>query len=202
MDLNRAIANSMAPTPAEQANKAALMALGTQYDLVATPILNPSPEQQVALSQVNAPVPRPRFHYDETRQLPERTWTMGDYTLEYQNGAYRFTQAVKQPVLWVFSRTEQRPLAQAPDATRMMSLIQSDRSLSPADKRYFTAVITAHQDTHAETRRTKSPLGRTMQEVHTTTDMTTSVDPSGLVLGDVHGTGYAWGNTVDALPDF
>ena len=50
MDLNAEIVKSMAKTPAESADRMISNAMGDHYQFVSSPILNPSPDEQVAMN--------------------------------------------------------------------------------------------------------------------------------------------------------
>ena len=74
MDLNKSIIESLKSNPAESANKSIVSEMGQQFDLIAKPILNLSPHQQVAMRQVNSRIPEPIMHYDEVKPLPNKKW--------------------------------------------------------------------------------------------------------------------------------
>ena len=203
MDLDNAISNSLQPTPIEKANRGVQTGLGQHYNIYATPILNPTPEQQVILQQVKSPVPKPKFHYDETRSLPQKSWALGPYHLEYDGNSYIFSETIEEPFLFFFRRDRMVGIYKVGGnyAANAFMTWMDDSKLSPRVKTYFTNVVAAHNNTHEKARQTKSPLADTFQEVQTSDDIFTGVDPTGLVNADFFGTRYEWGNSLEQLPD-
>jgi len=203
MDLDNAISNSLQPTHIERANRGAQLSLGQHYNIYATPVLNPSPEQQVILQQVKSPVPKPKFHYDETRNLPKQSWSYGSYHLDYDGNNYIFTETVEEPFLFIFRREHTVGIYKIGGhyaANAFMSWID-DSKMSPQVKTYFSNAVAAHNNTHEKARQTTSPLADTFQEVQTSDDIFTGVDPTGLVNSDFFGTRYQWGESLEQLPD-
>merc|ERR1712051_197001 len=102
MDLNKRIIESLKSNPAESANKSIVSEMGQQFDLIAEPILNLSPHQQVAMRQVNSRIPEPIMHYDEVKPLPNKKWIFQTWEVEFKDGVMTVKETVEKPFLIVF----------------------------------------------------------------------------------------------------
>lgn len=204
MDLDNAIVASMKPSELERANRQIEHGLGQRYEIYSTPHLNPTPEQQVILQQVQSPNPKPKYHYDEVRPLPIQDWNYGIYNLTYDGSAYRLTKSVKKSVFFgLFERTESVPVTTFTGryaANRFMTWVD-DSDLTADTKYYFHNAVVAHDNTYEQVRQTRSPLGESIQEINSSADFFTGIDPSGLVNSDFYGTAYDWQTNLDHLPD-
>lgn len=203
MDLDGEIVNSLQPTPIERANRGVEVTMGQHYNIYTTPILNPSPEQQVILQQVQTPSPKPKYYYDEIRPLPEGEWKIDNYTLRYKNGVYVLTESWEEPFLIIFRRERVRDVRKVGGREAAPTFITwlQDSNMDASVKRYYTNVVAAHINTHERARQTKSPLADTFQEVQTSDEIFVGVDPTGIVNADFFGTRYLWGASVSELPD-
>lgn len=204
MDLDNAIVASMKPSELERANRQIEHGLGQRFEIYSTPHLNPTPEQQVLLQQVQSPNPKPKYHYDEVRPLPLQKWNFGAYTLNYDGDSYRLTKTVTKSVFFgLFERSESVPVISFSGRhanNKFMTWID-DSSLATDTKYYFSNAVVSHDNTYEKVRQTRSPLGKSIQEVNSSADFFTGVDPSGLVNSDFYGTSYDWQTSVEHLPD-
>ena len=84
-----------------------------------------------------------------------------------------------------------------------LNVMTEERRMSNGAKNFFRTAMVHHAHSQDKIRHAKSPLGKTVtQPVHTSSDMVTAVDPTGLVNTDIYDTGFAWGQSVESLPDF
>lgn len=201
MNLDDTILESIRPTHVENAHHRIVEEFGHQYDIVATPILNPSPRQQVVLQQVNSRVPEPVFHYDEVKSLPDRTWIFQEWKVEFKDGVMKVSEKVEQPFLFIFHRSRKyvRQELRGRDVHQRFLAWMTDSRMSPDAKTFFRTAMVHHVNSHKKDRESKSPLGKTeIQPIHTSRDMVAAVEPSGLINADY----YNWAESVESLPDF
>ena len=206
MDLNKSISDSLKSNPVESANRSIVSELGQQFDLVAKPILNLSPHQQVAMRQVNSRLPAPVMHYDEVKPLPNKKWIFQTWEVEFKDGVMMVSERVEKPFLIIFTKTdsEVRKIIKGGHVhQRFLNFMTDERRMSNGAKNFFRTAMVHHAHSQDKIRHTKSPLGKTVtQPIHTSSDMVTAVDPTGLVNTDIYDTGFAWGQSVESLPDF
>jgi|TARA_R110000824_G_scaffold374154_1_gene564658 hypothetical protein len=206
MDLNQTISDSLKSTPVESANRGIVSELGQQFDLITKPILNLSPHQQVAMRQVNSQIPSPIMHYDVVKPLPNKTWIFQNWEVEFKDGVMTVSEKVEKPFLMIFTRShsEVRKIIKGGHIhQRFLNYMTDERRMSRNAKNFFRTAMVHHAHSQDKIRHTKSPLGKMVtQPVHTASDMVTAVDPTGLVNTDIYDTGFAWGQSVESLPDF
>ena len=90
MDLNAEIIKSLEKTPVENADRTISNVLGDHYQFVSSPILNPSPDEQVAMQQVK---PSRNFNAKveplvRRQAIPNRSWSSGSYVVVHENGKF------------------------------------------------------------------------------------------------------------------
>ena len=206
MDLNKSIIESLKSNPAESANKSIVSEMGQQFDLIAKPILNLSPHQQVAMRQVNSRIPEPIMHYDEVKPLPNKKWIFQTWEVEFKDGVMTVKETVEKPFLIVFKRTDKevRKVIKGGNIhQRFLNFMTAERKMSNDAKNFFRTAMVHHAHSQDKIRHAKSPLGKTVtQPIHTSSDMVSAVEPTGLVNTDFYDTGFAWGQSVESLPDF
>ena len=206
MDLNKSIIESLKSNPVESANKSIVSDMGQQFDLIAKPILNLSPHQQVAMRQVNSRIPEPIMHYDEVKPLPNKKWIFQKWEVEFKDGVMTVKETVEKPFLIVFKRTDKevRKVIKGGNIhQRFLNFMTDERRMSNDAKNFFRTAMVHHAHSQDKIRHAKSPLGKTVtQPIHTASDMVSAVEPTGLVNTDFYDTGFAWGQSVESLPDF
>jgi len=205
MNLDNTILDSLKSNPVESANRSIVSGMGRQYDIVATPILNLNPHQQVALQQVNARIPQPIFHYDSSKPLPTRTWVYNNWVIDFEDGVMTVTKKVEKPYLYFFLRTEREVIEkiQGRDVHQRFLRWMTDSSMSRDAKAFFRTAMVHHANSQEKVRHAKSRLGKTvLQPIHTASDMVAQIEPTGMVGTDFHDTGFDWSTSVESLPDF
>ena len=201
MNLDDTILESIRPTHVQTAHRRIVEEFGQQHDIVATPILNPSPRQQVVLQQVSSRIPEPVFHYDEVKSLPNQTWIFQEWKVDFKDGVMSVSERVERPFLFIFHRSRQyvRKEFRGRDVHQRFLAWMTDSRLSSDAKTFFRTAMDHHVNSHKKRRERKSPLGKTqIQPIHTSTDMVAAVEPSGLINADY----YNWTESVESLPDF
>ena len=201
MNLDETMRESIRPTPVENAHHRLVEEFGQQYDIVTTPILNPSPRQQVALQQVSSRIPDPIFHYDEIKPLPDRTWIFQEWKVDFKDGVMTVSEKVERPILFFFRHTKKlmRKELRGRDVHQRFLTWMTDSRMSSDAKTFFRTAMVHHVNSQKKRRESKSPLGKTViQPIHTASDMVAAVEPTGLINADY----YDWTQSVESLPDF
>ncbi len=201
MNLDETMRESIRPTPVENAHHRLVEEFGQQYDIVTTPILNPSPRQQVALQQVSSRIPDPIFHYDEIKPLPDRTWIFQEWKVDFKDGVMTVSEKVERPILFFFRHTKKlmRKELRGRDIHQRFLTWMTDSRMSSDAKTFFRTAMVHHVNSQKKRRESKSPLGKTViQPIHTSNDMVAAVEPTGLINADY----YNWAQSVESLPDF
>jgi|TARA_R110001592_G_scaffold66927_2_gene205471 hypothetical protein len=206
MDLNAEIVKSMSKTPAESADRMISNVMGDHYQFVSSPILNPSPDEQVAMQQV-----RPSRNFNAkveplTRRqvIPNRSWRSGSYVVSNENGKFVLNSVSPRTFLGFQLKDKEDMVHMTTGGNgveRMISYI--DNSSMPSDvKTDLTNKLAASAGIR---------LGEVLEEVRNTgtftsamynsNDYVAQVSPTGMVSEGFFGTGYQWGNTISELPD-
>ena len=207
MDLNAEIMRGLSMTPAESADRSVSDVLGEHYQFVSTPHLNPTPDEQVALQQVS---PRPQYDVRvrpiaKRDFIPNRTWKNESYVVSHENGNFTLIQTSPRSFLGIKLADKEHMMHTTKGANGGELMISYlDNSNLPS------GVITNLTNRLAASAGIR--LGKVLSEVRTTgtftsamyvsNDYVAQVSPTGMVEEGFYGTDYAWGNTINDLPNF
>ena len=207
MDLNAEIIKSLEKTPAENADRTISNVLGDHYQFVSSPILNPSPDEQVAMQQV-----KPSRNFDakveplvRRQAIPNRSWNSGSYVVVHENGKFVLNSLTPRTFLGFQLKDKETTVHTTMGGNGVEQMISFiDNSSLPSDVK---TDLTNRLSASAGIR-----LGEVLDEVRNTGTFTSAmynsndyvlqVSPTGLVAEGFYDTGFSWGNNINELPDF